>query len=59
MLKINLGTSNKKETLLIYASNVFMSYKNTFVNIRSLVGDNYRIVRHHERHKIGYNFQEY
>ena len=44
ILKINLGTSNKKETLIIYVGNVFISNRNKFVNIGSLAGDNYRIV---------------
>lgn len=59
MLKINVGTSNKMETLLIYVRNVFINNVNKFVNIRSLVGGHYGIVRHHERHKIYNYFQDY
>ena len=59
ILKINLGTSNKKETLRIYVRNVLLSSKNKFVNIWSLVDNNHRIMRHQKMHKFHYNSQEY
>ena len=41
MLTVNLETSNKKDTPFIYVRNVFTSNINKFVNIKSLIGDNY------------------
>ena len=43
---VNLETSNKKDTPFIYVRNVFTSNINKFVNIKSLIGDNYWIVRY-------------
>ena len=59
MLKINLGASNKKETLHTYVRNLFVINKSKLVNFRLLDDENYRIVRHQERYKVCYNFQEY